>query len=201
MPKIVDHQQRRAELAQAVWRVIERDGIGHASVRTVAAESGWSTGSLRHYFPTQDALLSFAMELCFSRLRERIETLEATGDHLARARRLAELILPLDSERLITAKVLLAFMPRAVVNPTLHVEERAGTGALIRAFSELFEQARRDGQWHEPADPEREAKHLVALLDGLNTHHILEPHSLPADEITAIVDEHLAARLPSARAG
>ncbi len=63
MPKIVDHDARREEIAQALWRVVRRDGIRAASVRTIAAEAGWSAGAVRYYFPDQDGLLSFAMDL------------------------------------------------------------------------------------------------------------------------------------------
>ena len=38
MPKIVDHAERRSEIAAAVWRVIGAGGIGAATVRAVAAE-------------------------------------------------------------------------------------------------------------------------------------------------------------------
>jgi AcrR family transcriptional regulator len=57
MPKLVDHEQRRRELGEAVWRVIRRDGVEAASVRKVAQEAGWSAGALRHYFSTQSELL------------------------------------------------------------------------------------------------------------------------------------------------
>ena len=46
MPKVVDHEERRRELAHAVWRVIRRQGVDRASVRTVALEAGWSPGAL-----------------------------------------------------------------------------------------------------------------------------------------------------------
>ena len=39
MPRTIDHDARRAELAEAVWRVILHRGIGAVSVRTVAAEA------------------------------------------------------------------------------------------------------------------------------------------------------------------
>ena len=60
MPKLVDHEERRRLIAQATWRVISRDGVRAASVRTVAAEAGLSTGALRHYFDDHASLLLFA---------------------------------------------------------------------------------------------------------------------------------------------
>ena len=48
MPRIVDHEERRAEVAAAVWRIVSRDGLEAATVRRVAAETGMSTLSLIH---------------------------------------------------------------------------------------------------------------------------------------------------------
>ena len=50
MPIVVDPEERRRDLAEAVWRVVRRDGLERASVREVAREAGVSMGSLRHYF-------------------------------------------------------------------------------------------------------------------------------------------------------
>lgn len=50
MPKIVDHDQRRRELAEAAWKVITEVGIDGATTREIARASGYSTGVLAHYF-------------------------------------------------------------------------------------------------------------------------------------------------------
>ena len=80
MPKVVDHEQRRRELAHAVWRVIRRQGVDQASVRTVALEAGWSPGALRHYFATQSELLAFAMRLVVERIEGRIAAIDQATD-------------------------------------------------------------------------------------------------------------------------
>src|SRR3712207_2589332 len=100
VPRTVDADQRRRELAEAVWRVIRRDGVSGASVRTVAREAGTSMGALRHWFATQDELLHFAMTLVIERARARAEGLAATGGPLVpRLLRVLEETLPLDDER------------------------------------------------------------------------------------------------------
>jgi AcrR family transcriptional regulator len=48
MPKVVDHEQRRGELAAAVWSLASREGLEAVTVRRVAEEAGWSTGALVH---------------------------------------------------------------------------------------------------------------------------------------------------------
>src|SRR4029450_11592721 len=141
MPKLVDPDQRRSELAQAVWTVIRRDGLQRASVRNVAREAGLSMGSLRHYFASQSELLCFAMELVGDRARDRVGALEPAADTrgpmelvaarprargaalepAADPRRRAEQLLaelvPLDDERRAESEVWLAFTGQPLVGP------------------------------------------------------------------------------------
>ena len=121
MPKIVDHETRREEIAEALWRVVRRDGIRAASVRTIAAEAGWSPGAVRYYFPDQDGLLSFAMDLVTRRVTQRIEALDAKGSPTTVVLRYLEEALPLDAERRAEFDVWIAFMAQA------QAESGAGT--------------------------------------------------------------------------
>ncbi len=103
MPKIVDHEERRRELAEALWRVIATSGPQAVSIRTVAAEAGLSAGALRHYFQTREELLLFAMDLSEERVRRRMSefTLTITPEMtmIERAAGFAEQMLPLDEAR------------------------------------------------------------------------------------------------------
>ncbi|NUP73233.1 MAG: TetR family transcriptional regulator, partial [Sinomonas sp.] len=62
MPKIVDHDQRRLELVDALWRIVAERGLDGATMREIAAEAGFANGALKPYFPTKDRLLDFAFE-------------------------------------------------------------------------------------------------------------------------------------------
>ena len=63
MPKVVDIQERRAELAAAAAQLIARAGVGAATLRDVAAEAGWTTGALTHYFADKRELLLFTFTI------------------------------------------------------------------------------------------------------------------------------------------
>jgi AcrR family transcriptional regulator len=71
VPRLVDHAARRQEIAEALWRVVRRDGVHEVSVRTVADEAGTSPGALRHYFASQDELLGFALRAVVDRAAAR----------------------------------------------------------------------------------------------------------------------------------
>ncbi|MGW6933121.1 TetR/AcrR family transcriptional regulator [Lentzea sp. NPDC054927] len=193
MPKVVDHEERRRELAEAVWRIVQRDGIDHASVRAVAAESGWSSGSLRHYFPTQDALLGFAMELAYRRFIARLEKIDTSVSHRELLRAFAHELLALDDERRVEATVLLSFLPRAMVEPSLHELERYGTRELYGEIARILTAAQEAGELRDGVVPIKSARRMVVLIDGLNIHHGLGPDELTADDMIEAVDEQLSA--------
>jgi AcrR family transcriptional regulator len=166
MPKIVDREQRREELAAALWRLVVREGIEAASVRRVAAEAGWSTGSLRHYFATHSELLAFAMESVMERVTRRLERVPRTLP----PRRIAELalheVLPLDDERRAEMQVWLAFTTRALVDPELRaLRDRAHDGLRSLCISAV----------QLLGGDETDAQRLHALIDGLALHAVLDP--------------------------
>lgn len=62
MPIQVDVSQRRAEIADATFRVAARDGFAAVTLRSVAAEMGVSTTAITNYLPTRADLLLNAVE-------------------------------------------------------------------------------------------------------------------------------------------
>ena len=110
---------RRRQLAEALWRVVLRDGIESASVRKVAAEAGLSAGSLRHVFPSQSELLTFAMQLIVEEVRRRLEEVEPSEEIGSRVERRLQSLLVLDPETRAVFDVWLAFAARARVDPNL----------------------------------------------------------------------------------
>ena len=105
MPKVVDVEVRRAELAGAVWSLAAREGVEGLTVRGVAAEAGWSTGALVHYFTGKEELLLFAFETVAARAGERMRSPRRPCAARPRAAVLAE-GLPLDAERRSEVRVL-----------------------------------------------------------------------------------------------
>lgn len=188
MPKQVDHAQRREEVAAAFWRLVLREGIEGASLRRVAAEAGWSPGSLRHYFATQSELLAFAMDLVTERVGRRVRALPGDADPRATARRVLEEVLPLDAERRAEMQVWLAFTMRALVDPTLRRrrdEAHAGLRELCRSTVLLL------GPPDAQADTEAAAERLHALIDGLALHAILDPHTTTPPRQVELLSYHL----------
>src|SRR5919106_1325948 len=166
MPRQVDPEQRRAELAEAVWTVTRRAGLQRASVRNVAREAGLSMGSLRHYSASQNELLCFAMQLVGDRARARIRALDPAPSPRQAAEQLLHQLVPLDDERRAESEVWLAFTSHALVDPRQRaIYEQIHDqlhGACVSALTVLADA----GQTAEDLDIPLEAARLHALLDG-----------------------------------
>ncbi|WBC08104.1 TetR family transcriptional regulator C-terminal domain-containing protein [Micromonospora sp. WMMA1947] len=188
MPKIVDHGARRAELARAMWRVVYRDGVGAATVRSIAAEAGWSPSALRHYFATQTELLVFAMEHVQAEAAERIATGDRSGSPRQVAQRILEQLLPLDRQRVREAEVWLLLAARAQTDPAARARMADADDGIRRAAE--FAVALLTGK--PAADPEAVAG-LHALLDGLALHALLYPDRMPPARARELLGAHLDA--------
>lgn len=200
MPKIVDHRSRRAEIAEAVWRVVLREGAGAASVRAVAAEAGWSTGALRHYFASQHDLLAFTVTSLIERVERRVaaraEAVVADGrpsgeDLVA----LLEEALPLDAERLAEAEVWLALVSAARTDPQLHPLTRDAHRGLRKLCRDVVSLTVGVVPDHEVLELETDLLH--GLLDGLALHLTLYPDDISRSRARAAIRNqltHLAGR-------
>jgi AcrR family transcriptional regulator len=191
MPKIVDHEQRRRELGHAVWRVIRRDGVDHASVRTVANEAGWSPGALRHYFATQSELLAFAMRLVVERIEGRISALNRHTDAREAVEQVLHELLPLDEERRAENEVWLAFTARALIDPELRAQHNEIHDALHQACASSLETLAAAGRVQAGSQTALQIERLHALTDGLAVHTALRPELMPPERIVAVLRLHL----------
>jgi AcrR family transcriptional regulator len=193
MPKIVDHAERRAALAAAVWQVASRDGLDAVTMRRVAAEAGWSTGALAHYFDDKEELLVFAFETVADRVGRRIvEAAEQTRDPLELMRVQLGEGLPIDRERRAEVRVWFAFLGLAETRPQLAKAGRDAYRLWRDRVAKTLASAQRQGLVDDSIDAEREAAALIALVDGLAIQATFDPRAVSAERQLEILDDRLA---------
>ncbi|WP_248759740.1 TetR/AcrR family transcriptional regulator [Pseudarthrobacter sp. SSS035] len=198
MPKIVDAEARRAEIVEAVFRIIAVDGLERASLREVADEAGLAVGSVRHYFAGSEELLSHSFAAVVDRITGRLAAAlpamaanePGTGPHRETVLTLLGEFLPLDEERAVDACVWMAFKNAARIRPFLaaeadrsHREVAAVVGQVITAL--VPDDG--DGQQSLAVEAER----LLATLDGLCMHALLQPAWMTAQMCHDVLDRHL----------
>lgn len=192
VPKIVNSEERRQELAEAAWRVIRHDGLEAVSVRNVAQEAGMSMGSLRHYFASQSELLAFSMRMVADRVRARIEALgPPSGDPRRHIEKMITELLPLDDERRAECEVWLSFSGKALVEPELRELSDEVYDSLHDLMRRLIEGMIHFGLAAPALDVEMEAEKLQALLDGLVVHGVERPQRVSAERMQAVISHHL----------
>jgi TetR/AcrR family transcriptional regulator, transcriptional repressor of bet genes len=164
MPKQVDREERRRDIAAAVLRVVTTRGVEAASLRAVAAEAGVSMGAVQHYFTTRDEMLRFALAHGNTLLAER-------GTRLGEERRPATprqtfrlfctLLLPFDEDSKTAARLWAALIGRACVDePTRKLAAMAYanlTDFVVRQLRDAL----------PGAAAAQAARHLVSVIEGL----------------------------------
>jgi AcrR family transcriptional regulator len=176
VPKVVDHEQRRRELADAALSLAARDGLAAVTTRATAAECGWSTGVLNHYFSSRNELLSAALRRAAD-LQQQTYTRILAGDATARDKltEITESILPLDPRRLAMTRIFLFFYAQAAADEDARAEI---AGFLARWRSVLHETVRsgqRDGELSADIDTAAVVFTLQAMTDGAAFEATLDP--------------------------
>ena len=189
MPRTIDQQQRRTEIAEAVWRLIMREGVSAVSLRTVAAEAGIVLGSLRHTFPAKDDLLAFSMELVNARATERVRSHLGLLDPRTLVRAMLSEVMPLDPERMAEMRVNLALIVESPAYPRLaelaRIAQQAVGGLCLEACRHLQDVH----LLHADRDVLAEGKRLHAVLDGIAMHLVVDPTG--TDQALSALDRHL----------
>lgn len=184
MPKQVDHQERRQQIADAVLRLAGSHGLESVSLRHVAAEAGISMGRVQHYFATKDEMLTFAFRAISERVEQRIgasmSTLEQPVDPRTLLRTLLVEMLPLTDQARAEAPVFVAFLARFLVEPELAGPDIGDSARMTEFVAEHIRGAQQSGSSPTELDPVREATTLLALVDGLMMHMLTGQLAGPA---------------------
>ncbi len=122
MPKMVDHEQRRHEIAIATWRAIDELGVDGTTMRAIAERAGCTTGRLNHYFESREDVLVGALRHAHRQAAQRMTAALAgrTGRDALRSVLLEAL--PLDHERRTEWKVWITFWAQALATDSLRDE-------------------------------------------------------------------------------
>ncbi|GGT07179.1 HTH-type transcriptional regulator PksA [Planobispora rosea] len=193
MPRQVDHNQRRRQIAEAVWRLATRGGLEDVTLRQVAAEAKVSARLLQYYFGTRDQLLLGALEILNAdaeqRARERLAALGQTPSMQALVRGVLLELLPLDEERRNRHLVYIAYFIPFLVDPALAKVAREAPHALEDLVAGLIMQGQELGEVSRDIDAAAEAAFLVAGAEGIQTTVLLGQRT-PEDAV-ALIDHQL----------
>lgn len=172
---MADTRDGKYKLADALTRVVAREGITGVSVRAVAAEAGVSGGTVQHYFPTRAEMIYYAMESTSTQVENRLVRVSRWGDVREWTRRIVLDLLPLSTDRRREHAVWLAFVAHADTDPRLADLKRQTSIKLHELYSGVI-RARRGLTVHTGSAPvvdqdfDADAVLLQSMVDGLSLH-------------------------------
>jgi TetR/AcrR family transcriptional regulator, transcriptional repressor of bet genes len=175
MPKIVNHEQRRQEIAKVACTVVASVGFEQATIVKIAAAAGFTTGMIAHYFATKKEIIQAALHLSLKRVEQR---LQVEGESLEMV--LANM-LPLDQERAEEASFWVAYWGQVLADKEL----KTLNSWVHREYARLYERvfARYWPEWHEftPATRRAVSGAVSTFIDGATTQAALFPAENPPE--------------------
>jgi TetR/AcrR family transcriptional repressor of bet genes len=194
VPKQVDHQQRRRHIGEAVLRLIASRGLEAASLRNVAAEAGVSMGTVQHYFTSKQEMLDFAQRHNYERATVRIPPLIAAVPEPRSARAMLRALLidllGFEGESREGARLGAAMLAYAVIDPQAAATARTAYDGVAGFLAAQLRAAQADGGLPAHLDPDRAARHLYAVVEGLRWPTLIGAYT--PDQTLAVLDDHLS---------
>jgi len=207
MPRRVDHEERRRQIADALLRTAATRGLHATGMREVAAEAGVSVRLVQYYFGTKEELLLAAMQHLAARFAARATARfrEASGSGGPPGPRdiIAAILtegLPVDDERRTFTVLYTAYFALSLTDPALAIAPLVkNSTAVIDVVAAQLRAAQAAGETPAHVDPDLEAFSLLAMSAGLGTS-VLGGQSSP-EQAQAVIDYQLGRLFPAAGGG
>ncbi len=205
MPKRVDHEERRRQIAEALLRTAAARGLHATGMREVAAEAGVSLRLVQYYFGTKEELLLAAMQHLAARFSTRAVARfrESSGSaNPASPRDIIAAILtealPADDERRTFTILYTAYFALSLTDPALAISPLArNSSVVIDVVAAQLRAAQTAGDMPAGLDADLEAVSLIAMSAGLGTSVLGGQSSV--GQAQRVIDYQLRRLFPASR--
>ncbi|MFG2209748.1 TetR/AcrR family transcriptional regulator [Streptomyces sp. NPDC048638] len=194
MPKHVDHEERRTQIAEALIQVAGRRGLHAVGMRDVAAEAGVSLRLVQYYFETKAKLLFYGLQLLTSRFTARMGArLRAIGPNPGPRATIEALLLaslPTDEESRTFHLLYSSYSILSVTDDALAAQPFIDNpDAAENVLTGLLEEAQASRLADPGADARTEAISLLAMTATMGTSILVGQRS--PESAVAVLHHHL----------
>ncbi len=178
MPKIVDHSQRRDEIAHVACQVVANYGFEQATVARIARAAGYTTGMVAHYYESKQAIILAALRLILFRIEERLTRERDDGE--ADLLEVLSEALAIDAQRFTECAFWMAFWGQVSADKKLKRlnvwVHREYMRLYARCFTEHWQ------EWSAWPRPVRDhvLRSVVTFINGLTASAVTSPSDWPA---------------------
>jgi AcrR family transcriptional regulator len=204
VPKIVDREQRRDEIGRAAFEVFLDKGFEALSIAEVAKVAGIGKGTVYEYFDSKEALVHHGIAVWIIELEEVVERLVDAG--ATPEQRIRDLCAATMHEVMSEPRVLRAFVSSmSLMFFNERFRELNMWKAIYARFGEVIAQTILDGvadgsfRPEIAPDAEKIAINLLAYLDGIGMHWMLNPTNFDLHQQIESYLQHLFASLRARR--
>jgi TetR/AcrR family transcriptional regulator, transcriptional repressor of aconitase len=182
---------RHTEIVDAAVRVIARDGLTGASLRSIAREIGYTTGVVMHYFKDKEELLIAAAEAVFGPYDKHLSEALEMDDTFEGLRRIAVIPLPTTRAKQAIPRLFAQVLASAETEPAFAEICRKRYASVRQGLQTLLAKGQRNGSFKAGFEPSMQGDVLCALIDGLALHAVSEPSRFPPARIVELVTGEL----------
>jgi TetR/AcrR family transcriptional regulator, transcriptional repressor of bet genes len=178
MPKIVDHEKRRDEIALVACRVVAEHGFDQATIVRIAREAGYTTGMVAHYYDTKQEIVIAALRLILRRIEERLT--RPVGEKQSDLLTVLTEALPVDEQRFTECAFWTAFWGQVSADKKL----KRINAWVHREYMRLFERCLAQGWSAWPhwsmAVRDQVLRSVVTFINGLTASAVASQSDWPA---------------------
>jgi len=177
VPAVVDHDERRQQIAQAVERLVLTSGMQSVTVRAVGHEAGFSAAIVGHYFNNKEDLLIFSYLSARQRSKNRLERALAAGKTPFEC--LKE-VMPTNTQKKREWKLWFGFWGIITTNPKFSKECKTGLQEAILLFQRVLQLGIEQGEFSSDIDCALHATRLSFVINGIASVVLQIPDVWPA---------------------
>ena len=180
MPKLVDHAQRRDEIALVTCRVVATRGFEQATVACIARAAGYTTGMVAHYFDSKQDIILAALRLILQRMAQRL-----ARTHNGAATDLLGVLseaLPIDAQRRIECAFWAGFWGQVSVDRRLKRLNAWVHREYLRLYARCLKEHWPESSRWPRSVRERALRSVATFINGITASAVSSPADWPAAE-------------------
>ncbi len=178
MPKIVDHVQRRDEIAHVACQVVAHYGFEQATVARIARGAGYTTGMVAHYYESKQDIILAALRLTLLRIEQRL-TRERENSEANLLAVLSE-TLAIDKQRFTESAFWMAFWGQVSADKNLKRLNVWVHREYMRLYARCFAEHWREWSVWPLSVRDQVLRSVVTCINGLTASAVTSPGDWPA---------------------
>lgn len=188
MPKIVNRDKKRSEIARKAIEVLARRGFQATTIQDIADASGLGKGTIYHYFKTKEEILVAVSGEIFNEMERSL------GAALLRMEGPMDKLSALIQESLRVTEdienLFIVYSELWLMNVrSSHYDDfmrmiKCLNNDLRDMVARLIEEGKKKGVWAKDIDSSALAAYLIASFDGVIVHYLMDKTSFDITHVT-----------------